>query len=151
MFYWLSNIKFKSEIVVFCTDYVRPLKKPVRARYCKGLFTQVPFRDGSVYNVSIFSIYLKAFDCWICKFSIPFSINFFEELIGIICIKSFFSWRSFPSFLWHLCLIKPLHPNISIHILHTVLYTFPKVLTRRICLTIKSFFSWWSFPLFSWP
>lgn len=32
-------------------DYVRPLKKPVRARYCKGLFTQVPFRDGSVYNL----------------------------------------------------------------------------------------------------
>ena len=25
------------------------------------------------------------------------------------------------------------------HILHTVLYTFPKVLTRRICLTILSF------------
>ena len=37
------------------------------------------------------------------------------------------------------------------HILHTVLYTFPKVLTRRICLTIKRLFSWWSFPLFSWP
>ena len=32
---------------------------------------------------------------------------------------------------------KPLHPNISIHILHTVLYTFPKVLARRICLTIN--------------
>ena len=43
-----------------------------------------------------------------------------------------------------------LHPDISMHILHTVLYTFPKVLTRRICLTIKSFISWWSFPLFSW-
>ena len=27
---------------------------------------------------------------------------------------------------------NPLHPNISKHILHTVLYTFPKVLTRRI-------------------
>ena len=27
----------------------------------------------------------------------------------------------------------PLHPNISVHILHTVLYTFPKVLMRRIC------------------
>ena len=27
-----------------------------------------------------------------------------------------------------------LHPNISMHILHTVLYTFPKELTRRICL-----------------
>ena len=43
----------------------------------------------------------------------------------------------------------PLHSNISIHILHTVLLTFPRVLTRRICLTIKSFFSWWSVPLFS--
>ena len=41
--------------------------------------------------------------------------------------------------------------TISMHILHTVLYTFPKVLTRRICLTIKRLFSWWSFPLFSWP
>ena len=37
------------------------------------------------------------------------------------------------------------------HILHTVFYTFPKVLTRRICSSIKWIFSWWSFPLFSWP
>ena len=44
----------------------------------------------------------------------------------------------------------PLHPTTSLHILHTVLYTFPKVLTRRIRLTIKSLFSWWSFFLFSW-
>ena len=29
--------------------------------------------------------------------------------------------------------VNPLHPNISMHILHTVLYTFPKLLTRRIC------------------
>ena len=36
-------------------------------------------------------------------------------------------------------ILNPLHPNISMHILHTVLYTFPKMLTRRICLTIKSF------------
>ena len=35
---------------------------------------------------------------------------------------------------------KTLHPNISMHILHTVLSTFPKVLARRICLPIKSFF-----------
>ena len=27
--------------------------------------------------------------------------------------------------------------NISMHILHTVLFTFPKVLARRICLTIS--------------
>ena len=34
--------------------------------------------------------------------------------------------------------LNPLHPNISMCILHT----FPDVLTRRICLTLKSFFSW---------
>ena len=44
--------------------------------------------------------------------------------------------------------LNPLHPNISMHILHTVLCTFPKVLTGRICLTVKSVFNWSSFPLF---
>ena len=38
--------------------------------------------------------------------------------------------------------INPLHPNIGMDIPHTVLYTFPKVLTRRICLSIKRIFSW---------
>ena len=38
-------------------------------------------------------------------------------------------------------LVNPLHPNISLHILYTVLYTFPKVLTRRICLTIMRSFT----------
>ena len=47
--------------------------------------------------------------------------------------------------------LNPPHPNISMHILHTVLYTVPKVLTGRICLRIKIFFNRWSFPLFSWP
>ena len=51
------------------------------------------------------------------------------------------------SFIWKF--FTPSHPNISMHILHTVLYTFAKELTRRICLSIKSFFSWWSFTLFS--
>ena len=46
---------------------------------------------------------------------------------------------------------NPFHPNISMHILRTVLYTFPKALTRGICLKIKRFVSWWSFPWFSWP
>ena len=35
-----------------------------------------------------------------------------------------------------------LHPSISMHFLHTVVYAFFMVLTRRICLSIKSFFSW---------
>ena len=47
--------------------------------------------------------------------------------------------------------LSPLHPNISMHILRTDLFTFPREQTRRICLTIKSFFSWLSFPLFYWP
>ena len=55
--------------------------------------------------------------------------------------KYLFSWMLF----------NPLYPNISTHILHTVLFTFPKVLTRRICLTIKSLCSWGSFPLFLSP
>ena len=37
------------------------------------------------------------------------------------------------------------------HILHTVLCTYPTVLTKRICLTIKNFSGWWSFPVFLWP
>ena len=46
---------------------------------------------------------------------------------------------------------NPLHPNISMLILHNTLYFFPEVLTRRICSTIKNFFSFLSFSLFSWP
>ena len=42
-----------------------------------------------------------------------------------------------------------LHPNINMHILHTVLYTFLKALTRRICLAVAGFCSCGSFPQFS--
>ena len=35
-------------------------------------------------------------------------------------------------------MINPLHPNINMRILHTVLYTFLEGLKRRICLTVKS-------------
>ena len=34
--------------------------------------------------------------------------------------------------------MNPLHPNISMLILRTVLNTIPKGLKRRICLTVKS-------------
>ena len=37
--------------------------------------------------------------------------------------------------------LNPLHPYISLHILHSFLYTFVMMLTRRICQLIKSFFS----------
>ena len=38
--------------------------------------------------------------------------------------------------------------DIGIHILHTVPYTYPMVLIKRICLTIKVFVIWWSLSLF---
>ena len=47
--------------------------------------------------------------------------------------------------------IDPWHPNISLHILHSVLCTFPLLLTRRIWWPINSFFGWWSFLVFMWP
>ena len=58
-------------------------------------------------------------------------------------------WNTEPSSQHYI--FKPFTPNIRMWILHTVFYTFFKVLTWRICLIIKSFFSWWSFSLFSWP
>ena len=36
--------------------------------------------------------------------------------------------------------LNSFHPKISVDILLTVLDIFPKVLTRRICLTIKRFY-----------
>ena len=53
-----------------------------------------------------------------------------------------FRVRTQNSSLMHFFAHNPVHPNINMHILHTALCTFPKVLTRRICLTIKMFFSW---------
>ena len=37
------------------------------------------------------------------------------------------------------CFLNLSHPNISMHILHTVLYTLPMLMTRRICLTSNSY------------
>ena len=38
-------------------------------------------------------------------------------------------------------ILNPLNPNISMQILHTVPYTCPKVLTRRMFLISNRFFS----------
>ena len=63
-------------------------------------------------------------------------------------LSNCYSKISNATFSW---VFNPLHPKISMHILHTVLITFPKEKRRRICLLIKSFISWWSFSSFSWP
>ena len=43
---------------------------------------------------------------------------------------------------------NPLHPNIRMQVLQTVLYTFSQVLTGRICLKMKSLFrrGYWGHP-----
>ena len=45
--------------------------------------------------------------------------------------------------------LNPLHPNISMHSLHTVLWTLPRVLTRKICLTILELFQKKKYPQFT--
>ena len=47
------------------------------------------------------------------------------------------------------CVLTLFTHNISLHILHTVLYTFPKAPPERNCLTIKRFFGCWSFLLWN--
>ena len=37
--------------------------------------------------------------------------------------------------------VPPPFPPLKYHFLHTLIYTSPKVLTKRICLTIRSFLS----------
>ena len=64
---------------------------------------------------------------WLLKSILPLEISHFEHPLPSPLPKKNCSY------------INPPHPNINIHIFHTVLYTFTKVLTRRICLTIKSF------------
>ena len=83
------------------------------------------------------------------------NIYMFALSIELVVKKDFFTWALPKFWVTHEqqpgYFLNPLHPNINMHILHTVLYTFLVVLTRRIYLKIKSFFSWWSFSLFSWP
>ena len=82
---------------------------------------------------------------------LPGKVIVTSTMLFLLTLLSFFSfvWLSLINIL-KFSSNQLLHPNIGMQILHAVLSRFPKVLTRRICLTIKSFFSWWSFPLFSW-
>ena len=59
-----------------------------------------------------------------------FNLGYFV-ILGLFC----FEWVNCSN-------MNPLHPDISLYILHTVLNTFPKVQIKRICSIIKSLFSW---------
>ena len=76
-------------------------------------------------------------------FKAPDYILIGKNLLGLNCFKDLYFSLFDASDKLEASLYKnnPIYPNISMHILPTVLYTFPKVLTRRICLTTKSYFS----------
>ena len=67
------------------------------------------------------------------KFPVTFSYSALEVSLRIYFYRN--------KVTCHYTHFNPLHTKISMHILHNVLYTFPKVLTRRICLTIMSSFT----------
>ena len=54
-------------------------------------------------------------------------------------IKRNVTWRSRYFCPIYTVIFNPLHPNISMHILHTVLIVFLKVMSRRTCLKIRGF------------
>ena len=81
-----------------------------------------------------------------------FTVRFWPIRIKLIIGSLYFSWQLGCLHGRHSSSMgNPLHPNISMHILHTVFYIFPEVLTRRICFPIKRFLPCWPFPLFSLP
>ena len=118
--------------------------KNLRYSACFNTFILVKIVFSNVYlhREHIIDINVFFLTCYLCY--CPFT----GQIWNLKTWSSAGLFSFWPLFTYTLTL---LHPNISMHILHTVLYTFPMVLVRRICLPIKSFFSWWSFPLFSWP
>ena len=112
-----------------------------------GSHVTIQYEEYKLYlsrNVSQLMWALVLFKKKLCFFNKSLDLPF-PSLPSYSCIKR--SWISPYSFTSCsktgryaiqscVCRLNPLHPNISMHILHTVLYTFRKVLTRRICLII---------------
>ena len=77
----------------------------------------------------------------VCKFSLLFSVHFLGCRKGEFVSNQVTAFSVGDYFLYS-HVFNPLHPNISMKILHTVLYTSTEVLTRRIFLPIKRFLPW---------
>ena len=108
---------------------------------CQGKFQYIMSsckRAIKVFTCLLFFLLLSFPACWCCKYVLGSKKKkkkeFMTKQLNTSC-SFFFS-------------LNPLHPNISMHILHTALYTFPKVLTGRICLPIKRFLPKWTLPFF---
>lgn len=102
-----------------------------------------------LYLLTIFVVAINL----IFKGKLPFSYSRLFEKVYLILYSlipkgflHFILQTSYPN----LQIFNPSHLLIDIHILHTVLYAFSKVPTRKICLTIKSCYKG-SSPSISWP
>ena len=65
------------------------------------------------------------------QFSLGDLKNLAKRRAKVARYKHILGWRTFG--LHDIVIVKPPHPNISMHILLTDLKTFSKVLIRRIC------------------
>ena len=59
-----------------------------------------------------------------------------DVYLALVLTTIIYSSSTLHMYNWLHDVFHPLHPNIRMRILHSVLYTFPKVLAGRICLTI---------------
>ena len=59
-----------------------------------------------------------------------------DVYLALVLTTIIYSSSTLNMYNWLHDVFHPLHPNIRMHILHSVLYTFPNVLAGRICLTI---------------
>ena len=84
--------------------------------------------------------------CFGAIFSWLSGVSYFQLVFAILVKKNVyylfnqsnvFNYQLWNSY-YHFSTSSPLHPLIRMHCLHTVLYTFPKVLTRTICLTVRA-------------
>ena len=105
------------------------------------LFSFVPAK-----RCGYFWVYYWLHLCWL------FYVFLFT--MEVLCdMPAWMSWY-FVKFIRHTdtLSLNPFQPNISIHILYTVLCTSLMILTSLENFSIiRSFLPLWSFPLFSWP
>ena len=111
-----------SHVTIYYEEYKLYLSRNVS----QLMWALVLFKKNCVFLIKVWTFpSLPSYSCikrsWICHYSFTSCSK-----TGRYAIQSY------------VCRLNPLHTNISMHILHTVLYTFPKVLAGRICLIIES-------------
>ena len=104
-----------SSLKLFSVYFNSPLHKTNRFQVAMHLFSNRSQRMSKCgKNIS------ETFGCASCATFL--FLPHFDVICGLLPNRCTETWNLFVE-----------------HILHTVLYTFPKVLTRRICLTILSY------------